>query len=61
MFAIRSSSPEEDLVGISLAGGYEIVLGVNRRNTILEDSIKGLNLTIILKDGYLYEGNESTG
>ena len=26
--AVRSSSPEEDLAGMSFAGGYETVLGV---------------------------------
>jgi len=29
MFAVRSSSPEEDLAGASFAGGYETILGVN--------------------------------
>lgn len=28
LFAVRSSSPEEDLEGASFAGGYETVLGV---------------------------------
>src|SRR5437773_1454913 len=28
LFAVRSSSPEEDLEGSSFAGGYETVLGV---------------------------------
>ncbi|MFQ5443573.1 MAG: PEP/pyruvate-binding domain-containing protein, partial [Nitrospinales bacterium] len=31
-FAVRSSSPEEDLEGASFAGGYETILGVNREN-----------------------------
>ena len=30
IFAVRSSSPEEDLAGTSFAGGYETVLGVTR-------------------------------
>jgi pyruvate,water dikinase len=30
LFAVRSSSPEEDLEGASFAGGYETVLGVKR-------------------------------
>jgi pyruvate,water dikinase len=34
-FAVRSSSPEEDLSGASFAGGYETLLGVTR-NTIFE-------------------------
>jgi hypothetical protein len=29
LFAVRSSSPEEDLVGASFAGGYDTILGVN--------------------------------
>src|SRR5262249_7841624 len=29
LFAVRSSSPEEDLEGTSFAGGYETILGVN--------------------------------
>ena len=30
LFAVRSSSPEEDLESSSFAGGYETVLGVTR-------------------------------
>lgn len=29
LYAVRSSSPEEDLAGASFAGGYETILGVN--------------------------------
>ncbi|WP_430885940.1 PEP/pyruvate-binding domain-containing protein [Fusibacter sp. JL216-2] len=32
MFAVRSSSPEEDLSGASFAGGYETILGVKPKN-----------------------------
>ncbi len=32
LFAVRSSSPEEDLEGASFAGGYETVLGVSTPN-----------------------------
>lgn len=32
LFAVRSSSPEEDLEGSSFAGVYETVLGVTRKN-----------------------------
>lgn len=32
LFAVRSSSPEEDLEGTSFAGIYETVLGVTRKN-----------------------------
>lgn len=31
LFAVRSSSPEEDLEGASFAGGYETILGVSRQ------------------------------
>jgi len=37
-FAVRSSSPEEDLSGASFAGGYETVLGVKRET--MEKAIK---------------------
>lgn len=30
LFAVRSSSPEEDLEGASFAGGYETILGANK-------------------------------
>mgnify|MGYP001420557082 CR=1 FL=1 len=38
LFAVRSSSPEEDLEGSSFAGGYETVLGVTVQN--MENAIK---------------------
>jgi phosphohistidine swiveling domain-containing protein len=38
LFAIRSSSPEEDLEGSSFAGGYETVLGVT--HTAIHDAIR---------------------
>ena len=38
LWAVRSSSPEEDLSGASFAGGYETVLGV--KSETLEDAIK---------------------
>ncbi len=37
-FAVRSSSPEEDLAGASFAGGYETILGVNKETIF--DAIK---------------------
>jgi len=37
LFAVRSSSPEEDLEGSSFAGGYETILGVTY--TSIEDAI----------------------
>ncbi len=38
LFAVRSSSPEEDLEGSSFAGGYETILGVDVKN--MEDAVK---------------------
>src|SRR5262249_38103310 len=38
LFAVRSSSPHEDLEGASFAGGYETVLGVTAER--LRDAIK---------------------
>lgn len=38
LFAVRSSSPEEDLEGFSFAGGYETVLGVSPKH--LEEAVK---------------------
>ncbi|HEY9777156.1 MAG TPA: PEP/pyruvate-binding domain-containing protein [Planktothrix sp.] len=38
LFAVRSSSPEEDLEGSSFAGGYETILGVNKNG--IEEAIK---------------------
>src|SRR6266699_1300272 len=38
LFAVRSSSPEEDLEGASFAGGYETVLGVTTKT--IEQAIK---------------------
>lgn len=38
LFAVRSSSPEEDLEGASFAGGYETVLGVKRE--AVEDALR---------------------
>ena len=38
LFAVRSSSPEEDLVSASFAGGYETRLGV--RSTDLDDAVR---------------------
>ena len=39
LFAVRSSSPEEDLEGLSFAGGYETTLGVTEET--LEDAVHG--------------------
>ena len=38
LFAVRSSSPEEDLDGSSFAGGYETILGVTKDG--IEEAVK---------------------
>ena len=38
LFAVRSSSPEEDLEELSFAGGYETTLGVTRE--VLKDALR---------------------
>lgn len=38
LFAVRSSSPEEDLEGSSFAGGYETILGVTKMR--IEEAVK---------------------
>lgn len=38
LFAVRSSSPEEDLEGASFAGGYETTLGVKKET--IEDALR---------------------
>ena len=38
LYAVRSSSPEEDLEGASFAGGYETILGVDSQN--IENAIR---------------------
>ncbi len=38
LFAVRSSSPEEDLAGASFAGGYETLLGVKEEDIL--DAVK---------------------
>ncbi len=35
LYAVRSSSPEEDLSGASFAGGYETILGVNHKEMFI--------------------------
>ena len=38
LFAVRSSSPDEDLAGASFAGGYETILGATRE--MIEDAVR---------------------
>jgi pyruvate,water dikinase len=52
-FAVRSSSPEEDLEGASFAGGYETVLGVNPDG--MEEAIKKAFASCLDKRVVLYK------
>ena len=52
-FAVRSSSPEEDLEGASFAGGYETVLGV--RPGDMEEAIKKAFASCLDKRVVLYK------
>ena len=53
LFAVRSSSPEEDLEGASFAGGYETHLGVTVRH--LEDAIRRSFASVFDARVYLYK------
>lgn len=53
LYAIRSSSPEEDLEGASFAGGYETILGVNKQN--IEDAIKRCFASCLDERVYAYK------
>ncbi len=53
LFAVRSSSPEEDMAGASFAGGYETVLGV--AETEIEDAVKLAFLSCLDKRVFYYK------
>jgi len=53
LFAVRSSSPEEDLEGASFAGGYETVLGV--REDGLEDALRRSFASCLDERVFLYK------
>ena len=54
-FAVRSSSPEEDLEGASFAGGYKTVLGVTREHlfdSIIESFVSCLDIRVFAYKKY---------
>jgi len=53
LFAVRSSSPEEDLEGASFAGGYETVLGVKEDE--LEDALRKSFTSCLNERVFLYK------
>lgn len=53
LWAVRSSSPEEDLSGASFAGGYETVLGVKTEN--LESAIQECFASCLDYRVYMYK------
>lgn len=53
LFAVRSSSPEEDLEELSFAGGYETVLGVSEDG--LESAIKRCFASCLHERVFLYK------
>jgi len=57
LFAVRSSSPEEDLEGTSFAGGYETILGVTPE--MMGDAIKRAFASCL--DFRVVAYNENTG
>ncbi len=52
-FAVRSSSPEEDLTGASFAGGYETLLGVPRDQ--VQDAVKQAFLSCLDQRVFYYK------
>lgn len=57
LFAVRSSSPEEDLEELSFAGGYETVLGVSQDG--LESAIKRCFASCLDERVFLYKNEHS--
>lgn len=53
LFAVRSSSPEEDLKGASFAGGYETSLGITRAN--LEAAVRHSFLSCLDERIFIYK------
>ncbi|MEJ2157304.1 MAG: PEP/pyruvate-binding domain-containing protein [Desulfobacteraceae bacterium] len=53
LFAVRSSSPEEDLTSASFAGGYETRLGV--RSTELEEAVRHCFASIFDERVFVYK------
>lgn len=57
LFAVRSSSPEEDLAGASFAGGYETVLGSNA--TTIFDDIKTAFISCLDERVFFYKSQNN--
>ncbi len=55
-YAVRSSSPEEDLSGASFAGGYETVLGVTKDNMF--NAIKTAFISCLDERVFYYQASE---
>ena len=53
IFAVRSSSPEEDLDGSSFAGGYETILGVTSDN--IEDAVRKVYISCLDHRVFIYK------
>lgn len=53
LFAVRSSSPEEDLEGASFAGGYETTLGVKKET--IEDALRRSFTSALDERVFLYK------
>lgn len=53
LYAVRSSSPEEDLSGASFAGGYETFLGVTERSVF--DAIKNAFISCLDERVFFYK------
>ncbi|MDY6865603.1 MAG: PEP/pyruvate-binding domain-containing protein, partial [Halobacteriota archaeon] len=53
LFAVRSSSPEEDLEGASFAGGYETILGVKEEN--IKDALRRSFASCLDERVFLYK------
>jgi rifampicin phosphotransferase len=53
LYAVRSSSPEEDLAGASFAGGYETILGVSK--DMMFDAIKKAFISCLDERVFFYK------
>mmetsp|Transcript_129478 Transcript_129478/g.335852 ORF Transcript_129478/g.335852 Transcript_129478/m.335852 type:complete len:967 (-) Transcript_129478:160-3060(-) len=53
--AVRSSSPEEDLAGMSFAGGYETVLGVKAQVEAVQEAVKHVFASCLDERVFVYK------
>lgn len=53
LFAVRSSSPDEDLAGASFAGGYETILGAKRQT--IEDAVRRAFASCLAPRVFIYK------